>query len=65
MNASNPAEEEKLYPRRMYSRILIWVLTPLDGQHQEELEEAVKELLQRFGARARIRSFSTGNEMAV
>jgi len=54
-----------LYPRRMYSRILIWVLTPLDGQHQEELEEAVKELLQRFGARARIRSFSTGNEMAV
>jgi hypothetical protein len=54
-----------LYPRHMYARILIWVLTPLDGQHQEELEDAVKELLQRFGVKARIKSLSTGNEMTV
>jgi hypothetical protein len=49
----------------MYARILIWVLTPLDGQHQEELEDAVKGLLQRFGVKARIKSLSTGNEMTV
>jgi ABC-type uncharacterized transport system ATPase subunit len=58
-------EKKGLYPRYMYARILIWVLTPLDGQHQEELEDAVKELLQRFGVRARVKSLSTGNEMTV
>lgn len=52
-----------MYPRQMYARILIWVLTPLDGQHQEELEDAVKEALQRFGVKAKIKSLSTGNEM--
>ena len=54
-----------MYPRYMYARILIWVLTPLDGQHEEELEDAVKELLRRFGVRARVKSLSTGNEMTV
>jgi len=54
-----------VHPRHMYARILVWVLTPLDGQHQEELEDALKELLQRFGVRAKVKSFSTGNEMTV
>lgn len=54
-----------MYPRQMYARILIWVLTPLDGQRQEELEEAVKELLRRSGGRAKVKSLSTGNEMTV
>jgi len=58
-----PEGGARLYPRQMYARILIWVLTPLDGQHQEELEDAVKEALQRFGVKAKIKSLSTGNEM--
>jgi len=42
----------------------IKVLSFLDGQHQEELEDGIKEFIRGYGAKARIYS-STGNEMTV
>jgi hypothetical protein len=45
-------------------RICVKVLTPLDGYHQEELEDQIKHLLQEYGVEAKIKS-STGNEMTV
>jgi hypothetical protein len=45
-------------------RICVKVLTPLDGYHQEELEDKIKQLLKEYGVEAKIKS-STGNEMTV
>jgi hypothetical protein len=45
-------------------RVWIEVLTPLDGYHQEELEDKIKQLLKEYGVEAKIKS-STGNEMTV
>jgi len=56
---------ERLHPRYMYARLMIFVLTPLDGQHQEQLEDSVKRLLRSFGVRAKVKSLTTGNEMTV
>jgi len=49
----------------MYAKILIYVLTPLDGQHQEELEDKIKELLKEFNVKAKIVSLTTGNSASV
>jgi len=54
-----------VYPRCMYARLLVWVTTPLDGQHQEELEDKIKELLREFGVKAKIKSLTTGNNLTV
>lgn len=54
-----------VYPRCMYARLLVWVTTPLDGQHQEELEDKIKELLREFGVKAKIKSLTTGNDLTV
>jgi len=53
------------YPEYMYAKIRIDVLTPLDTEHQEELEDEIMETIRKFGVRAKIRNFSTGNEMSV
>jgi hypothetical protein len=45
-------------------QVWIEVLTPLDGYHQEELEDKIKQLLKEYGVEAKIKS-STGNEMTV
>ncbi|MFA5032764.1 MAG: hypothetical protein WC614_07075 [bacterium] len=45
-------------------KLEIKVLSLLDGQHQEELEDRLKEFIRGYGVRARIYS-STGNEMSV
>ena len=53
------------YPEYMYAKIRIDVETPLDTEHQEELEEAIEMTLRKFGVKAKIKSLSTGNEMTV
>jgi formaldehyde-activating enzyme involved in methanogenesis len=45
-------------------QVRIEVLTLLDGYHQEELEDKIKQLLKEYGVEAKIKS-STGNEMTV
>jgi len=45
-------------------KLEIKVLSFLDGQHQEELENRLKEFIRGYGVKARIYS-STGNEMTV
>jgi len=44
--------------------IHIKVSTLLDGYHQEELEDKIKQLLQEYGVKAEIKS-STGNEITI
>ena len=53
------------YPKHMFAKIRIDVKTPLDTEHQEELEEAIEMTLRKFGVKAKIKSLSTGNEMTV
>jgi len=52
-------------PKWLFAKIEIRVLTPLDGYHQEELEDKIKNLLKKYGVKAEIRSLTTGNEMTV
>ncbi len=51
-------------PQYNRMKLEIKVLSPLDGEHQEELEDRLKEFIRGYGVRARIYS-STGNEMSV
>jgi len=53
------------FPKWLFAKIEIKVLTPLDGYHQEELEERIKSLLKEYGVKAKIKSLTTGNEMTV
>jgi len=52
-------------PKWLFAKIEIRVLTPLDGYHQEELEDKIKNLLKEYGVKAEIRSLTTGNEMTA
>lgn len=45
-------------------KLEIKVMTYLDGEHREELEDKLKECIRKYGVRAKISS-STGNEMTV
>ena len=54
-----------VYPEYMYAKIRIDVQTPLDTEHQEELEEAIEMTLRKFGVKAKIENLSTGNELSV
>ncbi len=51
-------------PEWLHMKVEIKVLTPLDGYHQEELEDLILNVLKEYGVRANIKS-STGNEMTV
>jgi len=53
------------HPEYLYAKIRIAVQTPLDTEHQEELEEAIEMTLRKFGVKAKIESLTTGNEMTV
>ena len=54
-----------VYPEYMYAKIRIDVETPLDTEHQEELEEAIEMTLRKFEVKAKIENLSTGNELSV
>lgn len=45
--------------------ILVNVKTELDGQHQEELEDVIKESVRRYNVDAEIYNTVTGNSMTV
>jgi hypothetical protein len=55
----------EMFPKWLYAKIVIRVSTPLDGQHQEELENNIKGLLREYGVKAKIKSLTTGNEMTT
>jgi hypothetical protein len=55
----------EMLPKCLYAKTRINVSTPLDGQHQEELEDKIRDLLREYGVKARIRSLTTGNVMAT
>jgi len=53
------------YPEYMFAKIRIDVETPLDTEHQEELEDEIKKVLRKFGVKAKIENLTTGNELSV
>ncbi len=47
-----------------FLQMIIRVDSFLDGEHQEELEDKVKEVLENFGVAGKIKS-STGNDITI
>jgi hypothetical protein len=58
-------KDDENLPEHLFAKIHINILTPLDSEHQEELEDMIKILLKEYGVKAKIRSMTTGNEMPV
>ena len=55
---------EAPYSGETKMKIVIDVTTFLDSEHQEELEDLVRDVLKNFGVNAKLES-STGNELTV
>lgn len=57
----NTGSEQKRKPEM---KLEVEILSFIDGEHKEELEDGIKEFLKGYGVTAKIYS-STGNEITV